>query len=167
MDVQEDNLQEAQQQEENQQEEGQQEKVRKEYPFKEGDKVAIVIEEKTPLGHAVFIENEFDGLLYNNEIFQDLEEDMEVDGYVKKIREDGKIDIALRPQGFRQVIESDVDAILAALENTGELLLTDKSSPEAIKFQLQLSKKAFKRAVGSLYKQKMIVIESDRIVLVG
>ena len=132
-----------------------------------GDKVELVIETETALGYVVLINEEFEGLLYRNEVFEDLEIDMEVDGYIKNIREDGKIDVALRPQGFRNVIETDVDKVLEKLKNSreGYLLLTDKSSPESIKFQLQMSKKAFKKAVGNLYKNKLIVIKEDRIEL--
>nr|WP_258691465.1 hypothetical protein [Tenacibaculum aquimarinum] len=91
---------------------------------------------------------------------------METEGYIKKIREDNKIDVSLRPQGFRAVIDSDVDKVLTKLEEKGFILLTDKSSPESIKFHLQMSKKAFKKAVGNLYRQKLIIISDDRIELV-
>jgi len=136
--------------------------------LQEGDKVQLIIETETALGFIVLIDDEFDGLLYRNEIFQELEEDMEVTGYVKTIREDGKIDVSLRPQGFRNVIDSDVDKVLKKLKESREgfLLLTDKSSPESIKFHLKMSKKSFKKAVGNLYKQKQIVIKSDRIELI-
>ena len=136
--------------------------------LQEGDKVQLIIETETNLGYTVLIDEEYDGLLYRNEIFQDLEEGMEVTGYIKTLREDGKIDVSLRPQGFRNVINSDVDKVLHKLEASREgfVLLTDKSSPESIRFQMQMSKKAFKKAVGNLYKQKRISIESDRIVLI-
>ena len=136
--------------------------------LQEGDKVQLIIETETNLGYTVLIDEEYDGLLYRNEIFQDLEEGMAVTGYIKTLREDGKIDVSLRPQGFRNVIDSDVDKLLRKLEASREgfVLLTDKSSPEAIRFQMQMSKKAFKKAVGNLYKQKRISIESDRIVLI-
>ena len=136
--------------------------------LQEGDKVQLIIETETNLGYTVLIDEEYEGLLYRNEIFQDLEEGMEVTGYIKTLREDGKIDVSLRPQGFRNVIDSDVDKLLRKLEASREgfVLLTDKSSPEAIRFQMQMSKKAFKKAVGNLYKQKRISIESDRIVLI-
>ena len=136
--------------------------------LQEGDKVQLIIETETNLGFTVLIDEEFDGLLYRNEIFQDLEEGMEVTGYVKTIREDGKVDVSLRPQGFRNVINSDVDKVLHRLEESREgfVLLTDKSSPESIRFQMQMSKKSFKKAVGNLYKQKRITIETDRIVLI-
>ncbi|WP_397447051.1 DNA-binding protein [Polaribacter sp. R77954] len=133
-----------------------------------GDKVELVIETETALGYVVLINEEFEGLLYRNEVFEDLDIDMEVDGYIKNIREDGKIDVSLRPQGFRNVIDTDVDKILTKLQNSKEgfLLLTDKSSPESIKFHLKMSKKAFKKAVGNLYRQKLIILKEDRIELV-
>ncbi len=136
--------------------------------LQEGDKVQLYIEKETALGYTVIINDEFDGLLYRNEVFQDIEIEMEVDGYIKTIREDGKIDVSLRPQGFRNVIDKDVDKILEKLNSSreGYLLLTDKSSPESIKFQLQMSKKAFKKAVGNLYRQKLILLKEDRIELV-
>jgi predicted RNA-binding protein (virulence factor B family) len=135
--------------------------------FKEGDKVELIIGIRTALGYTVLIEESYEGLLYNNEVFTELEEGMRVEGYIKKIREDEKIDVSLRPQGFKNVIDDDVEKVLQKLNEKGFLLLTDKSSPESIKFHLQLSKKAFKRAIGSLYKQKKILIKSDRIELVN
>ena len=134
--------------------------------LQEGDKVEILIKVQTPLGYAVLINEAYDGLLYNNEVFNDIEEGMRMSAYVKKIREDEKIDVALRPQGFRNVIDADTQFLLDKIKEKGFLLLTDKSSPEAIKFRLQMSKKAFKRAVGNLYKQKKITIEEDRLKLV-
>ncbi len=135
--------------------------------IKEGDQVKLFINKETSLGYSVVINQEFEGLLYRNEVFQDIEEGITVDGYVKKIREDGKVDVSLQPQGFRKVIDKDVVAILSKLKESrdGSLRLTDKSSPEAIKFQLQMSKKAFKKAIGNLYKRKMIVLKDDRIEL--
>ena len=136
--------------------------------LKEGDKVNLVIETETSLGYTVLINEEYDGLLFRSEVFQELEENMEIIGYIKNIREDGKIDVSLRPQGFRNVIGSDVEKVLAKLKNSREgfILITDKSSPDSIRFHMKMSKKAFKKAVGNLYKQKLIVIKEDRIVLV-
>lgn len=136
--------------------------------LQEGDKVQLLIEDETSLGYTVLINDEQEGLLYRNEVFQDIEIGLQTSGYIKSIREDGKIDVSLRPQGFKNVIDKDVEKILSTLKNSrdGYLLLTDKSSPESIKFQLQMSKKAFKKAVGNLYKNKLIVLKSDRIELV-
>ena len=136
--------------------------------LQEGDKVQLVIEKETGLGFSVLINEEFEGLLFRSEVFQDLEVDMEVDGYIKQIRDDGKIDVSLRPQGFRNVIDADVEKVLSKLKNSREgfLLLTDKSSPDSIRFHMKMSKKAFKKAVGNLYRNKLIVIKEDRIELV-
>ncbi|WP_233897784.1 S1 RNA-binding domain-containing protein [Tenacibaculum piscium] len=134
--------------------------------LQEGDQINLKIVEQTPLGYNVLIDDEFDGLLFNSEVYQDIEEGMETYGYVKKIRDDGKIDVSLRPQGFRNVIDSDADVIMRKLDEKGFLMLTDKSSPESIKFRLHMSKKAFKRAIGGLYKDKKIELKEDRIELI-
>lgn len=133
--------------------------------LKIGDKVDLVIGTESHLGYTVLINEEFEGLLYRNEVFTELEEGFKTVGYIKKIREDERIDVSLQPQGFRNVIDTDVEKILNKLEEKKFLLLTDKSSPESIKFHLQMSKKAFKRAIGSLYKNKKIVLKEDRIEL--
>ena len=90
---------------------------------------------------------------------------MEVLGYIKKIRDDGEYDVSLQPQGFLNVIESNCIYILKKLETTGELKLSDRSNPDDIMRQLKLSKKAFKRAIGVLFKEKKILIEKNRILL--
>lgn len=131
--------------------------------LKEGDEVALVIGVRTPLGYTVLIDETYEGLLYANEVFSDIEEGFRTKGYVKKIREDEKIDVSLRPQGFENVIDSDVEKVLEKIKEKGFLLLTDKSSPESIKFHLQMSKKSFKKAIGNLYKQRKIEIFDDRI----
>lgn len=89
--------------------------------LKEGDKVDLVIGVQTALGYTVLINEAYEGLLYNNEVFSDVEEGMRTVGYIKKIREDEKIDVSLRPQGFKNVIDSDIDKILKKLEEKGFL----------------------------------------------
>jgi predicted RNA-binding protein (virulence factor B family) len=134
--------------------------------LEEGQKVELKIVQETALGFSVMINDEFEGLLYRSEVFQDIEEGMEVEGYVKEVREDGKIDVSLRPQGFLNVIDEDSDKVLDKLQKDGFLLLTDKSSPDAIRFRLQMSKKAFKKAIGNLYRRKLITLGEDRIELI-
>ena len=129
-----------------------------------GQKVAIIIGTETALGFTVLIEESMEGLVYKNEVFSDLEEGVSTTGYIKNIREDGKIDVSMRPLGYRNTIEDDISKILHHLDqNNGTITLTDKSSPESIKFHLQMSKKAFKRAIWSLYRDKKINLYSDRI----
>ena len=131
-----------------------------------GDRVMLSIQRATDLGYVVLIDDEFEGLLFRNEVFQPLSRDLEFRGYIKNIREDGKIDVSLRPQGFLNVIDADCDAIMAALKQQHRLMLTDKSAPEAIKRELNMSKKAFKKALGFLYKRKLILILDDCVELV-
>ena len=136
--------------------------------LKEGDVVNLFIERETPLGYSVLIEGEHEGLLYKNECFTEVEEETEVTGFIKTIRDDGKIDVSLRPQGYSNIIDNDTAVILHELNSSegGFVTVTDKSSPDKIKDHFGLSKKSFKKAVGSLYKQKLIVIKEDRIELV-
>lgn len=132
-----------------------------------GDKVELIIGRETDLGFNVLINDSFEGLLYENEIFEPLCRNMKKDGYIKKIIEYGKYDISLKPQGFLKVIDSNCAIVLKKLEPTGELHLSDKSNPDDIMQQVQLSKKAFKKALGVLYKIKKIMIESNKIVLLS
>tara|TARA_B100000767_G_scaffold275735_1_gene314842 strand:- start:24221 stop:24631 length:411 start_codon:yes stop_codon:yes gene_type:complete len=131
-----------------------------------GDQVVLSIQRATDLGYVVLIDEEFEGLLFRNEVFQPLGRNREVKGYIKNIREDGKIDVSLRPLGFLNVIDLDCDAVMDALKDPGHLMLTDKSTPVSIKSQLNMSKKAFKRALGFLYKRKLIRLLDDRIELI-
>lgn len=129
-----------------------------------GQKVTIIIGKETSLGFIVLIEESIEGLVYKNEVFSDLEEGITTTGYIKNIREDEKIDVSLRPIGYKNTIEDDKAKILYELiQKNGELQLTDKSSPESIKFHLQMSKKAFKRALGALYKDKQVLLHQDKI----
>jgi len=136
--------------------------------FEIGEKVQLIIGRPTNLGFNVYInEDQIDGLLYHNEIFQPLELGQKIEGYIKNIREDGKIDVSLQPQGFENVIDRNTAIILERLKaRQGYLKMTDKSQPEYIQQELNMSKKAFKSAIGYLYKHKKITIEADGIYLV-
>ena len=130
-----------------------------------GDQVDLFIIRATQLGYVVLIDSEFEGLLFKSDVFQPLQKGDQVKGYIKLVREDEKIDVSLRPQGFRNAIDMDCDHILSFLKKDKILKLTDKSSPEEIQSQLSMSKKAFKKAIGFLYKRKVIVLLEDRIEL--
>jgi predicted RNA-binding protein (virulence factor B family) len=131
-----------------------------------GEKVELIIGRETDLGFNVLINGSLEGLLYKNEVFELLERNTKKIGYIKKIREDGKYDISLQPQGFLNVIDTHCATILKKLDHSEVLHLSDKSSPNDIMQQLHLSKKAFKKALGVLYKKKKILIEKDKIILV-
>ncbi len=135
--------------------------------MKEGDKVSLIIGHESPLGFSVLIDEQEEGLLYKNEVFQVLREGQVVEGFVKKVREDGKIDVALQPQNFKKAIDGLTATVLKSLElHNGRLNLTDKSAPEEIKAQLQMSKKNFKKAIGILYKERKIDLTKEAIVLI-
>jgi predicted RNA-binding protein (virulence factor B family) len=132
----------------------------------EGDAVDLFIYAYSDLGAKVVINNCYGGLLFRNELYGHPKAGEKLQGYVKKIREDGKIDITLR-RGGAQEARSDRDLVLAALASATDrfLPLTDKSSPEAISGLLKLSKKSFKKAVGGLYREGLITMAADGIRL--
>ena len=135
--------------------------------IKTGDEVDLLLYEKTDLGINAIVNNMYKGLIFRSDIHKSIKPGEIVKGYVKKVRDDGKIDLSLDPIGFRQSIDKNTSILLDALKaNNGTLNLTDKSSPDEINRILGLSKKAFKRAVGNLYKQKKITLSEQGIKLV-
>lgn len=132
----------------------------------EGQEVDLLVFEKTELGHNVVVNNLYKGLVYENETFRRLAWGDTTKGYVKLIRDEGKIDISLQPLGFLKTLEPNQKAILDKLQQSGGTLnLSDNSDPIEIQEVLGMSKKAFKKAIGVLYKDKKIIIKSDSIVL--
>ena len=104
-------------------------------------------------------------MLYQNELFSPVRKGQKLDGYIKQIREDHKIDLSLHQPGYGKVL-SLTDTIIAKLKaNDGVLMLGDKSPPEAIYATFGVSKKVFKQAIGALYKQQLITIEKSAIRL--
>ena len=132
--------------------------------WEEGKELEGVIFEETDLGFKVLIDNEYEGLLFKNEVFQPLELGEKRKVYIKKNREDGKLDLQLLAPG-RVKYDEGSEKILTILEAKGFLPLHDKSAPEEIQQQLGMSKKHFKQCIGQLYKARMIQIESDGIRL--
>ena len=131
-----------------------------------GDEVDLLICDETDLGVRVIINHKFWGLIFHNEIFQYLEEGQKTKGYVKAIREsDQKIDITLKKVGMAEVKDAKSEIIEALRDSEGFLPLHDKSDPEAIYEELEMSKKVFKKAIGNLYKEKIISIKKEGIYL--
>ena len=119
--------------------------------LKEGDKVSLVIAKKTDLGFKAVVDNAFWGVLYYNEVFQSLKEGQKLTGYIKKIREDRKVDLSLNKTGHTHVAPLTQQIMTRLEENNGHLDLSDKSSPEEINAAFGVSKKVFKHAIGVLY----------------
>ena len=125
--------------------------------LEEGDKVDILIWQETNLGFKVVVNKTYQGLVFHNEIFDHVEIGDERSGYVKAIREDGKLDISLQKQGYEAVKDMS-QVVLDKIRVTGSLALGDKSSPEEIKYKLGMSKKNFKKILGGLYKAGQVEI---------
>jgi predicted RNA-binding protein (virulence factor B family) len=136
-----------------------------ELTVKEKEEVELIIYRETELGWAVIINNKHLGLLYSNEVFQPLQVGDKVQGFIKQIREDGKIDVALGKLGYNKV-EDEATKILRLLEeHNGYLPYHDKSEPEAIYNFFGMSKKVFKMTVGKLYKERKIALTKTGVQL--
>ncbi len=134
--------------------------------YEPNQEVDLLIADETELGYKVIINNQHWGLIYYNEVFQRLEKGERMKGYIKEIREDDKIDVSLSPLGY-QKIGGIADVILDALRSQGGYLpVHDKSEPDIIYSLFRCSKKAFKQAIGALYKQHLINLEKEGIRLV-
>lgn len=134
--------------------------------YEEGQTVRLKIIAQTDLGYKAIIDGGDSGILYANEVFQNLRIGQEVDGYIKKIREDGKIDLTLYKQGHKAG-EDVAPRILQMLEDLGGFLpVHEKTDPEEIYRLFGVSKKKFKIAIGGLYKKRLIVIEDKGLRLV-
>ncbi len=133
--------------------------------FESGQEVEALIFDETDLGFKGLIENSFEGLFYKNEVFVPVEIGDVVNATVKKIRDDGKLDLILGKVG-REKYEEGAEKILEILKKRKFLPLHDKSSPESINQLLEMSKKHFKQSIGQLYKAKKIKIKDDGIELV-
>jgi predicted RNA-binding protein (virulence factor B family) len=135
-------------------------------PFRKGDKVELIMMNESELGWNVVINKKYIGLVYASDVYKKVYPLSEEEGYIKTIREDGKIDVSLQPEGFENIDEFRQKILNKLEENFGLLHLSDKSSPEDIKAELQMSKKNFKKALGGLYKDKIVDMMDDKIRLI-
>lgn len=127
--------------------------------------VDLLVVQETELGYKVIINNAHWGMIYHNEIFCPVEKGDRIKGYIKHIREDEKIDVALQPVGYEKIDMLSSVILRSLRENDGYLPLSDKSSSEQIAEYFSCSKKNFKKAIGSLYKQRTIQILDNGIRL--
>lgn len=132
---------------------------------KEGHEVNLLVCRHSELGIQVLINDSHLGLLYHDQVFKPLHIGDKVKGYIKLIREDGKIDVSLQKTGYVQIEDSQQLILDALKKNKGSLNLSDKSDPKEIYAKLGISKSVFKKAIGGLYKRQLITIEDTRIVL--
>ena len=134
--------------------------------YEVGEEVNILVWQHTDLGYKAIIDNKFSGLLYENEIFQPISIGMQLKAFIKQVREDGKIDLELQQGGMKKVKDFSETLLAYIKEQRGFIRFTDKSDAEQIYKTFGVSKKTFKKAVGDLYKQRLIGLEPNGIYLV-
>jgi uncharacterized protein len=133
--------------------------------YRKGQPVNLLITARTPLGYNAIVENAYRGLLYHDRTAMPLEVGQKVKGFVRLVRPDGKIDLSLDASGYKRVVPLKQQILDALKENGGRLSFDDNSSPESIREKFHVSKKAFKQALGGLYKQRHIRFQNPGIEL--
>ncbi len=135
--------------------------------YKEGQAVELIIAEETELGFKAIVDQKYWGVLYKNEVFQPLQKGSKLNGFIKKVRPDHKLDLILNQEKYGHKVDATSEKVLAVLKHHGGFIaLTDKSPPERIYDTFGVSKKVFKQAIGGLYKQRKILLETMGIRLV-
>lgn len=134
-------------------------------PFNNGQEVSLLVWQKTELGFKVIADNQYPGLIYDTQIYQSIHTGDRLRGYVSQVRDDGKLDISLQPTG-RQMTEDFAETLLNYLhDHAGHCPYGDKSDAEEIKATFRVSKKTFKKAIGDLYRRRLITITDHSITL--
>ncbi|NPD93175.1 CvfB family protein [Xylanibacter muris] len=135
--------------------------------YRHGDEVDLLVWQKTDLGFKVIVDNKYQGLVYEDQVFRYLTAGDRLKGFIDHVRQDGKIDVTIQPTGHRHATEFS-ELLLAYLkENNGHCDLCDTTPAEIITDRFKVSKKTFKKAVGDLYRRKLITIGTGGIDLVG
>lgn len=132
---------------------------------KHGQACDCLIWQKTDLGFKTIIDNKYQGQLYDNQIFQPLHTGDRMTAYIDHVRQDGKVDLTLQPTGRQQTLDFAEVLLRYLYENNGRCDLSDKSPAELIADRFKVSKKVFKKAVGDLYRRRLITIEEEGIAL--
>ena len=135
-------------------------------PYKAGDEVQILVWQKTDLGFKAIIDNAYAGLIYRDQIFKYVHTGDRMKAYVANVRPDGKIDLTLQHTGRQQTIDFSETLLTYLHEHGGSCDLGDKSDAEEIKARFEVSKKVYKKAIGDLYRRRLITISDDGIHLV-
>ena len=134
--------------------------------LEKNQKVSVLVLSKTPLGYKIIIENLYEGMLFDNEIFEKLSVGDRRDAYIKNIRKDGKLDLTLQPIGKKATADVYEIKVLEILkENSGDIALNSKSSADDIMRVFSMSKKSFKRTLDSLISCKKVIVEGNSIKL--
>uniref|UniRef100_A0AB33J2M8 S1-like domain-containing RNA-binding protein n=1 Tax=Prevotella sp. GTC17254 TaxID=3236794 RepID=A0AB33J2M8_9BACT len=134
--------------------------------YQQGAEVDVLVWQKTDLGFKVIVDNLFPGLVYENQVFKLIHSGDRLKGYVNNVRPDGKLDIILQQTGRKETVEFADQLLTYLQEHNGYCDLGDKSDAEDIKYRFQVSKKTYKKAIGDLYRRRLITIEEGGIRLV-
>ncbi len=138
---------------------------KKQTGFYEGQKVALLISDRSEMGFTAIINGTHKGILYKNEVFQPLKIGQEIDGFIKKVRDDKKIDLCLQKPGYKAINALSRKIMDKLQQRGGFIAVTDKCRPKVIADLFGVSKKTFKKAIGNLYKKRLITLEKDGIRL--
>jgi uncharacterized protein len=130
-----------------------------------GDLVDLIIISISELGYKVAINHRHEGILYKNEVYRPLKKGMSLQGYIRKVREDGKIDLRLEKEGYAKIDQHSQSIMDYLQSHDGIMDITDKSPADLIYQELKMSKKSFKQAVGALYKDKAVILDQVSIRL--
>lgn len=130
-----------------------------------GQEVDLLIQRKTPLGFQAIVNNSWKGMLYENEVFQALHSGQKIKGFVKQVRTDGKIDLILQKIGIKHIDPLSGKILDYIKEEGGVIDITDKSPAEVIYAKFGVSKRAFKQALGKLYKRRLVTIDAEKVTL--
>lgn len=133
--------------------------------FKHGQEVDLLVWQKTEMGFKVIIDNCYPGLVYEDQVFRYIHTGDRTKGYINTVRPDSKVDVTLQPTGRQQTLDFSEELLQYLKDNGGHCDLGDKSDSEDIKYRFHVSKKTFKRAVGDLYKRRLITIADDGLHL--
>ena len=138
---------------------------KKQIGFHEVQKVALLISSRTEMGFVAVINGIHKGILYKNEVFQPLKIGQKIDGFIKKVRDNKKIDLCLQKPGYKAIDPLFLKIMDKLQQRDGFIAVTDKSRPKVIADLFGVSKKKFKSAIGHLYKKRLITLEKDGIRL--
>lgn len=140
--------------------------IREDIDVQEGDIVDLLIYSETDLGYNAIVNDLYTGLIYKNEIYEAIRVGDKMQGFVKRVREDEKIDLSLQKSGYELVDDVKWKILKLIKEEKGFLALNDNSTPEEIKAKLQISKKAFKKAIGALYRERLVKLTDKGVELI-
>ena len=132
-------------------------------PYQVNDEVDLLIYAQTELGYKALVDQKYSGVIYKNEVFQELSAGQLLKGYIKKVRDDLKIDLSLQKVGAQRSDDASQAIMQILIKNGGRIAITDKSPPEVIYNMFGVSKKTFKKAIGALYKKRLITIDATGI----